>query len=492
MRIVRYLLLLAVLAALAVGSAYVLAGRAAPPVIEIHRPSRLLGRSATLDLSIQSPGGRLSEIAISVAQGSQTVPLLQLTNLAGEPTPPLDPNTKLAQEAPDRIRLTHPLDRQTLPALREGRARIDVMARRPVLFGLRTTEASVSREVEVRLTPPRLSVVSTHHYINHGGSEMVVYRVDPAAAESGVRVGQVLYRGFAATGAGVQADASVKVAFFALLYDQDLNTPIELFARDEAGNLARASFDYRVFPKAFRHSRIDVDTRFMQRVVPEIADHASELKASTPHPNALGNARWGPRELSADELLKGFLFANGELRRQNAAQIRDLAGQSAPAILWNGAFGQLGNSQVESTFADHRTYFFEGREIDRQVHLGFDLAVTANVPVVAANAGGVLHADYLGIYGNCVVIDHGMGVQSLYGHLSSMAVKPGQQLDKGQEIGRSGMTGLAGGDHLHFTMLVDGHMVSPVEWWDPHWIEDRIARKLREAGPAAPPPTARD
>ncbi|MBI3263513.1 MAG: M23 family metallopeptidase [Acidobacteria bacterium] len=477
MRFVSYVILVVLLAALGLGSAYYLAGRATPPVIEIHRPAKLLGRSGTLDLSIQSPGGRLSDIAISVTQDGRTVPLLQLVNLADEATPSLDPNTKLTQESPDRIRLTHPLDRQTLPALREGRARIDVMARRPVFFGLRTVEASAGRDVDVRLTPPRLSVLSTHHYINHGGSEMVVYRLEPAGAESGVRVGQIQYRGFAATGAGTQADPSVKVAFFALLYDQDLNSPIELFARDEAGNQGRASFDYRVFPKVFRQSRIDVDTRFMQRVVPEIADHTPELKASTS---------------SADELLKGFLFANGELRRTNAAQIRELVRQTAPDILWNGAFVQLGNSQVESTFADHRTYFFDGREIDRQVHLGFDLAVTANVPVVAANRGRVIYADYLGIYGNSVVLDHGMGVQSLYGHLSSIAVKPGQKLDKGQQIGRSGMTGLAGGDHLHFTMLVDGNMVSPVEWWDAHWIEDRVLRKLRDAGPTAPPPTRRN
>jgi murein DD-endopeptidase MepM/ murein hydrolase activator NlpD len=94
-------------------------------------------------------------------------------------------------------------------------------------------------------------------------------------------------------------------------------------------------------------------------------------------------------------------------------------------------------------------------------------------------------ADYLGIYGNCVIVDHGMGVQSLYAHLSSFDVKPGDQVEKEQVLGRSGMTGLAGGDHLHFTMLVNGRPVTPVEWWSSQWIEDRILRKLREAGAPA-------
>ena len=150
-------------------------------------------------------------------------------------------------------------------------------------------------------------------------------------------------------------------------------------------------------------------------------------------------------------------------------------------MLWNGPFHQLGNSAVESKFADHRTYFYQGQEVDQQVHLGFDLAVTANVPVLAGNSGTVLYADYLGIYGNTVILDHGMGVQSLYGHLSAIDVRPGERVEKNQPMGRSGMTGLAAGDHLHFTMLVGGHPVSCVEWWDPHWIEDRVVRKIREA-----------
>ena len=134
---------------------------------------------------------------------------------------------------------------------------------------------------------------------------------------------------------------------------------------------------------------------------------------------------------------------------------------------------------VESAFADQRTYIYNGKEVDQQVHLGFDLASFTNVKLVAANRGKVVYADELGIYGNCVIIDHGMGVQSLYGHLSSIGVKAGQMVEKEQEIGKSGMTGLAGGDHLHFTMLVNGNMVNPVEWWDAHWIQDRILRKLK-------------
>jgi murein DD-endopeptidase MepM/ murein hydrolase activator NlpD len=186
------------------------------------------------------------------------------------------------------------------------------------------------------------------------------------------------------------------------------------------------------------------------------------------------------------DLLAGFLKENGDLRRINADQILVFGKNSAPEMFWKGPFVQLGNSKVEAAFADARTYIYNGKDVDQQTHLGFDLAVTANVPVLAANAGKVVNADWLGIYGNCVIIDHGLGVQSLYGHLSSIDVKVGDMVTRGQTLGRSGQTGLAGGDHLHFTMLVGGHPVNPVEWWDPHWIQDRVERKLKDAGAPAP------
>jgi murein DD-endopeptidase MepM/ murein hydrolase activator NlpD len=344
-----------------------------------------------------------------------------------------------------------------------------VTASRKVVYGIRTVQSTASKDFRVRLERPRVSVVSTHHYINHGGTEMVVYRVQPGDVTSGVLVGDVEYPGFPASGVnapeGVKiADPALRVAFFALLYDQDLKTQIRLFARDEAGNTARGDFDFRVFPKPFKRSRIELDDKFLDRVVPAILEGTTEVKPD------------------GDNLAK-FLVINGELRRKNAEKIASFAAKTSPEMLWRGVvFHPFTNTAVESAFADHRTYVFKGKEVDQQVHLGFDLASFAGTPIVAANRGTVLYADELGIYGNCVIVDHGLGVQSLYAHLSSIDVKPGQTVEKEQQLGRSGMTGLAGGDHLHFTMLLNGKMVNPVEWWDAHWIEDRILRKLKAAG----------
>ena len=117
-------------------------------------------------------------------------------------------------------------------------------------------------------------------------------------------------------------------------------------------------------------------------------------------------------------------------------------------------------------------------ESGESIHTGVDLASTANAPVEAANHGIVAYASYLGIYGNFVILDHGLGLFTLYGHLSSIDVKNAQEVKKGDIIGRTGMSGLAGGDHLHFGILVGGQFVNPQEWWDPHWIADNVTRKL--------------
>jgi murein DD-endopeptidase MepM/ murein hydrolase activator NlpD len=451
---IRFLVFLIVLALIVGGVAWFWAGRSAGPTITIRQPGQFIGQNSSLEMSVEAPEGKFAAVDVTVEQGDKSFPVFTLNQPAGD----------IKQESAERLYIMRPVGKRALTDLQSGPARIVVHASRPVLFGLRTVSSTTTHDVTVRLDPPQVAVLSTFHYVNHGGSEFVVYRATPTDVESGVRVGSIEYPGSPASAVGITSDPALRVAFFALLFDQDLNTSFQVYARDPAGNEALATLDHQVFAKPYSKSRIDIDDRFMARVVPAIAGNSPQEKIPT------------------DDPLGGFLQINGDLRRKNNQYLTDLAKKSAPQMLFKGPFQQLGNSQVEARFADTRTYVYKGKEIDRQVHLGFDLAVTANVPVVAAERGTVVHAADLGIYGNCVVIDHGLGVQSLYGHLSSIGVKMGDTVEKGAEVGRSGMTGLAGGDHLHFTMLVGGQQVTPVDWWSAQWFEDRVHRKIVAAG----------
>jgi murein DD-endopeptidase MepM/ murein hydrolase activator NlpD len=433
---------------------WVVAGRAPGPVIEIPEPI-VVGQTGEVAIAIETPGGELKVLDVALVQDGATYPIFTLATDAAA----LEPETD------NRLRLVRPVGKRLYPDLKAGTATVTVAAVRPVLFGLRESATMASADIEVRLTPPQIGASSQFHYINHGGSEMVVYRVTPADAASGVRVGEHEYPGFPATGAGVATtNSGLRVAFFALLWDQDVDTPVTLFARDAIGNESAANFDHRVFAKSFRSSTIDISDDFLARVVPPILQSSADFRVDDP-----------------SNLLASYLSINRDMRAENNARIKALAAETAPEILWEGAFKQLINTAVESGFADQRTYVHNGEEIDRQVHLGFDLASTTAAPVLAANRGRVIHAGWLGIYGNCVILDHGMGLQSLYAHLSQIEVNVGDTVTTDQQLGRSGSTGLAGGDHLHFTMLLNGNAVTPVDWWSAQWVEDRIMRKIREA-----------
>jgi murein DD-endopeptidase MepM/ murein hydrolase activator NlpD len=438
------------------GAAWYYAGRADGPAIEIARPLAAIGQTGELEVRIDAPGARLDGLEVFVEQGEKRIPVFSLQGADA---------AALVQDG-TRLTLVRDIGKRQFPQLEAGDARVVVEATRPVLFGLRQVSSSNTKDVTVRLAPPGISVMSTHHYINHGGSEVVVYRVTPADAVSGVKVGDYEYPGYAASGAGIKgADPALRVAFFALLWDQDPETPISVYARDDVGNEGLAPLEHRVFRKQFRQSRITLDDRFLSKVVTGISQQTPELKLANP-----------------GDLLASFLQINRDLRAENGARIRSLARETAPEMLWSGPFKQLINTAVEGGFADQRTYLYKGQEVDRQVHLGFDLASTAAAPVLAANRGKVVFAGPLGIYGNCVILDHGLGLQSLYAHLSSIDVKRGDLVNQNDRLGRSGATGLAGGDHLHFTMLLAGQAVTPIDWWSAKWVQDRVYRKFQEAG----------
>ena len=358
-----FLVLLAILGA---AGAWIWSGRQPAPVITFNGPA-FMGARGVVDVSIDAPRGALSALQVTFEQDGKPTTLATLAT----------PGAELKQEGPDRLRVIAPATRKEIAALKSGDAKVTVHAERKVLRGMRTLTADASRSLRVQLEPPRVSVLSTKHYINLGGAEFVVMKVTPADASAGVRVGDITYPAYPGTSIGI-SDPTVRVAVFALLYDQDLTTPIGVFAKDAAGNLATQSLDYTPFAEG-----VQAQQHRDQRRVPA-ARRAGD-------PAGLARLRVADRATRTISS-RPFLKINGDLRKKNAEEIASFAKESAPQMLWRGPFQQLGNSQVEAAFADHRTYMYKGKEIDQQVHLGFDLAVTSSVPVVAANNGKVVHA----------------------------------------------------------------------------------------------------
>jgi murein DD-endopeptidase MepM/ murein hydrolase activator NlpD len=415
------------------------------PDLELRAEAGAIGLRTGV-VVVASAGGRgLAGLRVEVEQaGSVHV----VARKAHRPPPPW----ALSGAPTERDELHVEVGRDAVPTLVEGEAVVRAVAERAPTWLRRPRPVAKEIRLPVLLVPPALQLLSSQHYVAQGGSGVVAYRVGPT--RDGVRSGRWFFPGVPRPGGG-QSD---RLALFGVPWDLADDASLRVVAADEAGNVAELAFVDRFFPKPPARDRITLDDAFLAKVV-------TEIRQQTPGLEDRGG------------LLENYLEINRDLRAKNAEELVALATRSAGAWLWTEPFLPLRNAKVMSSFADRRTYVYGGRQVDEQTHLGFDLAAVARTPVPAANRGVVVLARYLGIYGNSVVVDHGLGLGSLYAHLSSIEVEEGQPVERGAIVGRTGSTGLAGGDHLHFTTLVRGRPVNPIEWWDASWVRDRVASK---------------
>lgn len=342
---------------------------------------------------------------------------------------------------------------------RGGPAKLTVQATANNLRGQTTMRVF---DVAINLDPPSVSTTSQRIYITQGGAGLVTFKVSGYWTEAGVRIGNYRFRSFPMPGSKSPAE---RFCLFAWPWDVPASERALVYASNPAGATATADFAYSVKPKQWRRRQIALDDKFVAKALGELDPQGS------------------------GDPIERFLRINRQMRVENNRTLAGLRLQTVEQFLWPPPFKQMSNTQVEALFADIRTYAYQGKAIDQQTHLGFDLSRVARSPVEAANDGKVVFAGFLGIYGNCVVVDHGYGLQSIYAHMSEIAVKPGDSVKRDQTLGRTGATGLAAGDHLHFSMQIDGVQVNPLEWWDLHWIQDRILSGLPAgAGPSAARP----
>ena len=415
----------------------------ATPVVNLPAAPTALGQTTPITVQVSDPHG-IRRIAAFVEQNGVRYRMWERTQ---------PPRRFLWQRRVADSTWNFTAGTGTTPQLQDGPARLVVEA---TSNDLRGTTARIERELVVATRPPTLSVDSEQHYLYLGMADLVTFQVTGSWTEAGVRVAEQRFRSWPMPGG--------KPGFFSLFafaWNMPAGTAPLVYATNAAGNEVTGQMVIQ-FPKKeqpkYRVRDLQLDDRFLQKVAGEL------------DPNGAG------------DLVARFLKINNEIRRANNKVLSDLRLKTEAQFLWSQPFLQQPSSTVESSFADVRNYFYQGKKIDQQVHLGYDLAVTQHVGVVATNDGRVVYAAPLGIYGNCIVVDHGYGLQSIYGHLSEIAVHEGEMVKRGQVMGKSGQTGLAGGDHIHFSMQLEGVQIDPKEWWDPHWIKDHVAKRVNLPG----------
>ncbi len=431
----RKVIVVVIVLVVLVSIAFVVA-RSATPVIDLPSSVITLGQATPITVDIHDPHG-VRRLAAFVEQNGaryQVFELAQPSNLA-DTTANFTAGVK------------------TTPQLKDGKAKLILEATSNDL--LRKT-ARLEREVGVVTQPPSVSVDSEQHYLYLGMADLATFSVSGSWTEAGVRVGDQTFRAWPMPGGKPGL-----FSLFAFAWNMPPGTAPLVYASNGAGNDVTSPlvvvFPKKEQPKYTTHD-LQVSDAFLQKVINEL------------DPNGTGDP------------VARFVKINSEMRRANNKTLSDLRLKTADKFLWSQPFTRQPHSQAEANFADVRNYMYHGKKIDQQVHLGYDLAVTQHVGVQASNDGKVVYAAPLGIYGNCIVVDHGYGLQTIYGHLSKIDVHEGDMVKRGQVMGLSGMTGMAGGDHIHFAMQLDGVQIDPKEWWDSHWIKDHIAKRVELPG----------
>ncbi|MDA3918266.1 MAG: M23 family metallopeptidase [Deltaproteobacteria bacterium] len=422
------------------------------PVVDINLPSLYLKKSYEISLSVEDKKTGLRDIRVSIQQKEKEKILLK-KQYETYGFSEIFSGAKTVKDS-----FTIPV-RSWQYGMTDGEATIRIKVSDYSWRGWNSGNIlNIEKKVIIDSKPPKVDVLTKRHNIEKGGTGLIIYELFEEDIKSGVKAGDDFFPGHS----GLFDNKNIYTAFFALNDTQGPGTKLVVIAEDAAGNITKRGFYHYIRDTKFKTDILNISDSFLNRKMPEF-----DVGEKT-----------GSFQNKKNPLLEKFLYINKHVRKNNVEQILQVSQKSENQKLWDGRFLRLRGSARRSGFADRRIYKYKGREIDRAVHLGIDLASTANASIKAANSGRVILTQLVGIFGNSVIIDHGLGLCSLYSHLSQISVNSGDMVEKGDEIGFTGFTGLAGGDHLHFSMIVHNVFVNPVEWWDKTWIKNNITSKI--------------
>ncbi len=437
--------LLTIMAICGVGI-YILFFESEKPTIDLSQTKEHFGQNSTIHYKVTDQKSGIKSITISGSQGSINKTIHSITF----------PRTTYKGAAGPLVNTESiPFDAKTL-GFKDGPMNLTVEAVDFSFNGwFQGNKTVIEKQISIDTKPPRIQILHSEKYIIPGGAGIAIYKVTDKDTRHGVTINGYFNPGFLI---GDGRDDTY-ISFFALPYDAPKIESLYVSAVDMADNKTTIPFSTVYKSDRKKRDKINISDGFLSSKIPEFQQYYPEMSGS---------------------FLEKYLYSNNTIRTQNNTKISELCLNPIEQRLWKDKFLRMAGSS-RAGFADHRTYFYKGEAIDKQVHLGMDIASTRRADVKAANSGKVAFADYLGIYGNMVMVDHGQGVFSLYSHLSQINVAPGDDVERSAVLGLTGTSGMAGGDHLHFSMLVNGIFVTPKEWWDQHWVEVTIEEPITDS-----------
>jgi murein DD-endopeptidase MepM/ murein hydrolase activator NlpD len=404
------------------------------PEIIFEKKPEYLGARSTLKFTVRDKNPGIKEVQIYIIQ-NKNIKILHDTDF-----PPKLKEKEYSVE----------INARKL-GLRQGKAKLSIVA---IDGSLLSNTKNQAYEIQIDLTPPTVNILSSPATIMNGGTGFVFYRASSDVVKTGVSVGDLEFNCFN----GIFKNENIYGCAFPYPYYWNVKKPIIIFAEDRAGNRTSNSLTYYFKRTKYRRSVINISDEFIQTKVKPLSDK------------------------DIDDPVELFKYVNVEVRKMNEDQIHEIT-KNVTQIkpLFHRPFLQLKNSKMLGGFADYRKYRYKGKLIKGAdaYHKGMDFASIKNATVQSAEDGIVVFTGFLGLYGNSIIIEHGMGVFTLYSHLAEIKVREGDKVSRGMEIGITDTTGLAVGDHLHFGVLVQGLEVHPIEWLDKKWLKSRFLNEIK-------------
>jgi len=327
-------------------------------------------------------------------------------------------------------------------------------------FGMGNSAKAVAKLI-IDNTPPKISLVASSQNIRKGGSGVVIYKVEDEHLKdtyidigNGIKFKPIRYK-----------KDGVYATLIAWPFNQDEFNP-KIVAIDSANNKSSNSLQIYKIDKVYKTSKIKARDKFIDGKITELAQMDSDYA-------------------NISDRLERLKAVNEKMRKKNEDLIHKYSKNITPfKDKWDiKPFKPLKGSKRVSDFGVKRYYYYKSPDniVSTSYHVGYDFASIKHDNIYSSNKGKVVFASLNGIYGNMPMIDHGFGLYTLYGHCSSVLVKKGDEVKDNQVIAKTGVSGLALGDHLHFGVLVQGIEVLPLEWMKRKWIEDHINLTFRKA-----------
>ncbi len=339
---------------------------------------------------------------------------------------------------------------------------LTIIARDSSLWGFFLgNKATKQAKLIVDNTPPEVNLIAQSPSILKGGSALIIFNAKDNNLKNvyvdvgnGVKFKPIKYK-----------KNGVYATLIAWPFNMDNFNPT-IVAVDSANNITKHQLHLNRIYKKYKVSKIRASDRFINGKITELAQSDSDYA-------------------NIKDKIERFKAVNELMRKKNEDYIHKMSSKVTPfSGKWSiKPFHPLRRAKQVSDFGTKRYYYYGSPDniISTSYHVGFDLASVKHDNLYSSNNAIVVSTKNNGIYGNMPMLDHGFGLYTLYGHCSSILVKKGEKVHAGEVIAKTGQSGLALGDHVHFGILVQGVEVYPLEWMKKDWIKKHITDIFNKA-----------